>query len=276
MHRPGPDDLNVPPMFRDPITSRNTEPPNTAISSTGQIVRRSPNTRGVDPLIANDPWGRWTPSSSSNGPNPSNPHRGHYPVFETFEWEETDGAEVNSPSIGSASSVSVTYHTNTRPPGQEALLVDTGAVHNLTGQDFIERQTKAAMKHGIKTTWNQIPGTGKKLSGIGDSAKTATQTATVHGVLANGDLIQYEAPVTPPGEPGESSPVPPLYGLESMMNENVVMSVRTGLMALLPEGTSAETHLKFPSGTRFRQCVKAPSGHWTLPVSHWAELSDTE
>ena len=193
-------------------------------------------------------------------------------MFETFEWEETDGAEVNSPSIGSASSVSVTYHTNTRPPGQEALLVDTGAVHNLTGQDFIERQTQAAMKHGFKTTWNRIPETGKKLSGIGDSAKTVTQTALLHGVLANGDLIQYEAPVIPPGEPGETSPVPHLYGLDPMTKENVVMSMRTGLMVFLPEGTSAETHLEFPPGTRYRQCMKAPSGHWTLLVSHWTEF----
>ena len=27
--------------------------------------------------------------------------------------------------------------------------------------------------------------------------------------------------------------------------------MRTGLMVFLPEGTSAETHLKFPSGTRY-------------------------
>ena len=44
------------------------------------------------------------------------------------------------------------------------------------------------------------------------------------------------------------------------------MSMRRGLMALLPEGTSAETHLKFPSGTRCRQCVKAPVG--TLDTAH--------
>ena len=156
-------------------------------------------------------------------------------MFETFEWEETDGAEANSPSIGSASSAWVTYHTNTRPPGQEALLVDTGAVHNLTGQDSIERQTQAAMKHGLKTTWNRIPGKGNKFSGIGESAKTATQTATVYGVLANGDSIQYEAPVIPPGELGETSPAPPLYVLDSMTKENVAMNMRTSLM-FFPQG----------------------------------------
>ena len=63
----------------------------------------------------------------------------------------------------------------------------------------------------------------------------------------------------PPGELGETSPAPPLYGLGSMTKGNVVMSMRTGLMVLLPEGTNAETHLKFPPGTRYRQCVKAPS-----------------
>ena len=93
MYRPGPDDLKVPRMFRSPSALRNTEPRNTAVSSTGQIVRRSPDSRGIDPLTANDPWSRWTPSSSSNGPDLSSQHRGHFPVFETFEWEETDGTE---------------------------------------------------------------------------------------------------------------------------------------------------------------------------------------
>ena len=54
------------------------------------------------------------------------------------------------------------------------------------------------------------------------------------------------------------------------------MSMQTGLMVLLPEGTSAETHLKFPPGTRYRQCVKAPSGHWTLRTRLALDRTQTE
>ena len=269
----------TPPMFSSASSTaeaQNGGNSKTARSIIAGRITENPTSnrkaRGADPLSLNDPWNRYNPRLQRDSAGDSS--SSHWPVFETFEWEEDEleteeGTSENSPS---ATSGTTSYHTNTRPPGQEALLVDTGAVHNLTGQDFVDRQTKASGAHGLKTTWSKIPGAGKKLSGIGDNAKTATQSARVYGVLSNGDLIQYEAPVIPPGTPGDPSPVPPLYGLDSMSRENVVMSMRTGLMALVPDGM--EPQVKYPPGTKFRQCVKAPSGHWTLPVSHWSELNN--
>ena len=39
----------------------------------------------------------------------------------------------------------------TRIPGKEGLLVDTGAVDNLSGMDFILRQAEAARQRGLQT-----------------------------------------------------------------------------------------------------------------------------
>ena len=55
-----------------------------------------------------------------------------------------------------------------------------------------------------------------------------------------------------------------------MAAENVYMGTRNGLLALVPPEKSDE--IVWPAGTRFRQCEKAPSGHWILVTSHWDKL----
>ena len=72
----------------------------------------------------------------------------------------------------------------------------------------------------------------------------------------------------PPDVPEQTS-VPPLYGLKSMAAENVYMGTRSGVMALVPDGKEEE--IKWPAGTKFRQCKKAPSGHWMLTFNHWKD-----
>ena len=194
----------------------------------------------------------------------------YYPVF---EWEEEDPFDDNTETRGGNAACvpgppNLTYHTQTMLPDGEGLLVDTGAVDNLTGFDFVARQSKASERHGLKTKWLQLDRP-KSLSGIGDAAKRATHAVEIHGVLETGELITYTAPVIPPGGPQNNSPVPPLYGLDSMARENVYFGTRNVMMAIVPDGREGE--IQFPSGTRFRQCVKAPSGHWLLKVSHWTK-----
>ena len=106
----------------------------------------------------------------------------------------------------------------------------------------------------------------KSMSGVGDAAKTCTHQATVYGCLENGDLMCYAAPVIPNG-PSGSSPIPALYGLNSMSKENTYMGMRKGLLAMVPEGKDDE--IVWPQGTRFIQCQRAPSGHWFILVSCW-------
>ena len=178
-----------------------------------------------------------------------------------FEWDE-DAEEQASPTVALSTPAPSYSHSSTRIPGKEGLLVDTGAVDNLTGLDYIQRQDAAAMRYNLKTNWEQLDKP-KRLSGVGDHTKTCTHQATVHGVLETGDLVTYTAPVIP----GAPSPIPPLYGLRSMAMENIYFGTNSGIMAMVPQGRDNE--IVWPEGTRFRQCEKAPSGHWILVTSHW-------
>ena len=51
------------------------------------------------------------------------------------------------------------------------------------------------------------------------------------------------------------------------------MGMAGGLMALVPPGM--DDKIVWPQGTRFRQCRKAPSGHWILTTSNWDKRGKT-
>ena len=143
--------------------------------------------------------------------------------------------------------------------------MDCGAVDNLTGLDSVKRQSLLAITNGFETQW-EILAKPKSMSGVGDAAKTCTHQATVYGCLESGDIMTYSAPVIPNSDNG-TSPIPSLYGLNSMAKENTYMGMRKGLMAMIPEGT--DDQIVWPKGTRFIQCQKAPSGHWFIITSCW-------
>ena len=146
-------------------------------------------------------------------------------------------------------------------------MVDTGAVEALAGLDFVQRQTAEAKKHGLDTQW-AILDNPKNLSGIGDNAKTCTHKAKMYCALDTGELVRYSAPVIPKDIGTGVSPVPGLYALDDMAAENTYFGTRNGLMALVP----GDIEIQWPVGTRFRQCEKAPSGHWLLKVSAWDKV----
>jgi hypothetical protein len=166
------------------------------------------------------------------------------------------------------------YHTATRLlGGKEGLLVDCGAVEDLAGLEHVQRQTAMAEQYGFPTTWSQLD-QAKTMSGVGTGAVTCQHQATEHGVLETGELITYSPTVVPPDpQTGKPSNLPALYGLKSMAAENVYMGTRNGLMAFVPPDKTEE--IIWPVGTRFRQCEKAPSGHWILVTSHWDKLKQS-
>ena len=147
------------------------------------------------------------------------PPPSRFSLFPVFTWEEEEVLEVSTLPVGPSTTdnhdhdtdaaMKAYSHSDTRIPGCEALLVDCGAVGNLTGLDFIERQSILAKKHGYETTWYKLPRP-KQVSGVGDAAKSCEYQAAVPGMLEDGTLISYVAPVIG----GKPSPVPPLrFGL---------------------------------------------------------------
>ena len=183
-----------------------------------------------------------------------------YPVF---EWEEDE--EEKQDSRTDVNTAQVYNHSATRLEGEEGLLIDTGSKYNLTGSDFVERQSHQARQHGYDTTWRMLTKP-KILAGVGKGQEESTDVATVRGIVQTGDVVEYQAPVLR----GAASAVPPLYGLEPMAQRNTYVGTRSGVLHEVPIGK--EHLIQWPEGTVHRQCTKARSGHWCLPVSHWKKL----
>ena len=101
------------------------------------------------------------------------------------------------------------------------------------------------------------------MSGVGKGVQQCTREALIHGVVAEGYLITYQAPVLE--ESGKA--VPGLYGLDPMADRNTYVGTATGKLHMIPPGT--DDQIIWPKGTKTLSCVKSRSGHWMLPISKW-------
>ena len=146
------------------------------------------------------------------------------------------------------------------PRGEEGLLVDTGAVSNVCGQNFVDRQAAAARENGQDVQYT-ILDEPKQFAGVGGEADKCRTQARVPGVLENGAAVDYCAPVM--REQGSS--LPAIFALDSMASMRTYFGSHNGLMAMVPEG--CDEAIAWQTGTRFIQCRKAPSGHWMIIVS---------
>ena len=184
-------------------------------------------------------------------------------LFPTFVWDEEDvmtsasmtNARTNNPTN------SAFIHGSTRIPGKEGLLPDTGAVHNLSSLSAILRQEAYVKAAGKSIQWQKLDKP-KQVAGVGDNAKQCTHQAFTPCGLPNGEVTNYHSPVI-----ADNSDIPSLLGLNSMAEDNTFFGTRNGLMAQVPSGT--ENKINWPKGTSFRQCEKAPSGHWLLIISEF-------
>ena len=183
--------------------------------------------------------------------------------FPIYSWEEDYQQPSPQDDKGTLNPVEVPssyLHSSTRIPGHEGLLPDTGAVKDLSGQEFVDRQTSEAHQHGYDTVWYDLPKP-QGVSGVGGVDKICRQKAAVHCCLTDGTLMKY-CPAVIPG-----SGVPPLVGVDTMSKLNVFFGTRQGTFTMVPDGQ--ENDIIWPEGTKHYQCVKAPSGHWLLTVSAW-------
>ena len=198
------------------------------------------------------------------------PRTTHFPVFSLTYEEPLPGEGKSNPWTADKREGQVIaetcFHSQVRLVHGEGLVVDTGAVENLTGNDFVRRHVPDATKHGYKTKWLKLDRP-KYLSGVGDATKAAYEAVDVAIALETGEVVRYRAPVIP----GDPSPIPPLLGLSSMQAELTMFDVVNGTMYHLPNLQALKDLAKhMPAGTRTRQCVAAPSKHWILPVSAWS------
>ena len=170
--------------------------------------------------------------------------------------------EKSEPHNDRYSGNSWVLHTTTKIPGMEGPIVDTGAVGNLTGADAVKRLSQIAQSHNKEVRFEKLKNP-KYVSGVGDNAKPCEYQVIIPGMLENGKEIEYSAAMIS----GNPSPLPPLYGLDSMSETNTYFSAKHGTMFMVPEGK--DPMIIWPQGTERIQCAKAPSGHWILVTNHW-------
>jgi hypothetical protein len=152
-------------------------------------------------------------------------------------------------------------HSSTRLEGdEEGVIPDTGAVDDITGSEYVERQDAASRKHGMKVEYEDLAHP-KGVAGVGGRDRVCTQRAKIPCPLADGSMMKYCPAVIP------QSDVPPLMGNDTMSRLNVYFGTRKGTFTMIPEGS--DDQIIWPPGTKHIQCVKAPSRHWLLTVSAW-------
>ena len=173
--------------------------------------------------IVDEAWENYTPVSRPRSEETlpsfgSSSFQYMLPVVDVT-WDDVWTIQDGKASVVDPARPSPVYsHSAVRPARGEGLVVDTGAVEDLTGNDFVLRHSADARRRGYSETWITLAKP-RRLAGVGDATKTCTHAVTLTCALQSGEKVAYQAPVIPGGPGG--SPVPPLLGLKSMQKDFV-------------------------------------------------------
>ena len=96
----------------------------------------------------------------------------------------------------------------------QALLIDTGAVDGLAGDEWFAEHIKDVKKAGLGDEIKEKP-TSVVVSGVGKDAQRCTKVLNVPGVLSDGSMLSFEAPNIP------GSNVPALCGIQTLDAHNL-------------------------------------------------------
>lgn len=152
------------------------------------------------------------------------------------------------------------YHTQVRlPQGQEGVLVDCGAVQNLTGDRWLDR-VKAILARFSQGISVKPLARERSVEGVGTGASQICSHADVPICTATGTKGIYSAAVV------RDSDLPALLGLEPLEAQRALIDVHNRQIYFVGPGGY---DLKLSPGSECHNLVKIPSGHLLLPVTEW-------
>ena len=154
------------------------------------------------------------------------------------------------------------YHTNVRLAKGEAMLVDCGAVGDLSGDKQIFRMAELARQHGHGTAYTPLRSI-MNVDGVGKGSTECKQSAVVPVVTADGRLSTYTAPMITDSE------IPSLLGLNTMTKQRVLLDLVHDKYIMVGAGGF---ELKLSPGSTVLDLKRAPTGHIMLPCSHWDKV----
>ena len=147
--------------------------------------------------------------------------------------------------------------------GREALLLDIGSVDNLTGGNFMRRQSAKMIQENYPPHAPHKLDIVKRIGGVGHGTQECEQVGTVWGVLEDGETITYAAPVIE----GSGAECPPLLGLGTMQQRNSIIGTKDMMLIQLPQDVDVRK-IDWGPGPKVYQCEKGHGGHMMLPISH--------
>ena len=151
------------------------------------------------------------------------------------------------------------FHSEVSIHGKQTLVLDTGAVGNLAGENTVTCMATEAKKHGHGTTYQNLD---KKMpvSGIGENSSSCASIAKVPIMLHGGLKASYTAPLI------EGSNVPALLGTQSMTQHNCIIDlVHNQLIMLGPGGIE----IKLSPGSRVIPILRSSTGHLLISANEW-------
>ena len=157
------------------------------------------------------------------------------------------------------------YHAHVRLHECEALLIDTGAVHDISGDKQMKKFAKIALENGQGSEFKPLQHR-TSIEGVGGTPSHCSQTGTVPIRLADGKVSSYRATVI------EDSDVPALLGLATMTQERVLLDlIHDRYIKVGPGGFK----LELSPGSTVLELKRAPTGHLMLPATHWGQGKST-
>ena len=149
------------------------------------------------------------------------------------------------------------------------LLIDTGAYDNIGGteSDWFKEHLAYLHRLGMRPTIRDIPAI--SVSGVGAGAAHASQAFTFPGAVLNSDgraeNVFFDTPIV------DGSPIPPLWGLQSLRRHRALIDCQGLKLHLLGAG---DLQLRLPPGSRSFPLELSEGGHMILPINEFETLKD--
>ena len=154
------------------------------------------------------------------------------------------------------------YHAQVRLQEGEGLLVDCGAVQNLTGDRWLSRITAILQRHGQGVSVQPLPEI-RSVEGVGSGSSQITTQASIPICVSSGSTGVFQTSIV------GSSDLPALLGLDALKQQRALIDCHANKLFLVGPGGY---QLKLPPGSEGLNLIQIPSGHLLLPVTEWQKI----
>ena len=167
------------------------------------------------------------------------------------------------------------FHAETRlRSGEPVIVLDTGSVGNIGGDEWSLDVATHASQHGRKNMVKQVKRDRPlSISGVGQGSQECKFNCHLPVALEriNGEFSKgtIEIPTV------KDSPIPGLLGLKAMRAQRAIIDTSTLQIHFVGPG-DYNLGQTLPPGTETFQCVLTPSGHMALPCGKFVGLDAQE